>query len=164
MAILSNQRKNAGTSRYNFKNDVQMLLGWIEDLRTIETAPTEGFIYIAGNVDLDQVNRIRRMAGMEDSVPATAEEAKPWGRIEAENEVTPIWMGRDGQWVAAEIHEGPYIGTDGKERFDNGSVYNLKSDECFRTFGECYPFGSASGAEVSYYLKNGATIRLRKEG
>lgn len=70
MAILSNQRRGAGVSRYNFKNDVMLLLGWIETLRIenggdVDEAAT-GTIYIAGNVDLGQVNRIRRMAGMEE--------------------------------------------------------------------------------------------------
>ncbi len=79
MAILSNQRKGAGTSAYNFKNDVMMLLGWIENLRIenggdIDEAKT-GTIYIAGNVDLGQVNRVRRIAGMTELEPSPAKEA-----------------------------------------------------------------------------------------
>lgn len=83
-----------------------------------------------------------------------------FGWVKGEHEITPIWMIRHGKRVEAELHEGMYIGTDGKERFGS-SVYGLKSDECFRVFGECYPFGSLLGGEVSYYLKNGATIRAR---
>jgi hypothetical protein len=85
-----------------------------------------------------------------------------WGWIKGEHEITPILVGKDGQWVPAEIHEGEYLGTDGLRHMDNGSIYKLQSDVCFRVFGECYPFGSLSGGEVSYYLKNGATIRLRE--
>jgi len=79
-------------------------------------------------------------------------------------EITPIWISRrDGvESVPAEIWSGPYIGADGIERYDSGSVFRLKSDECNRVFGECYPFGTAIGAEVSYYVKNGALIRLRE--
>lgn len=86
-----------------------------------------------------------------------------FGWVKYEHEITPIWMGKDDRWVPAEIHEGLYIGTDGKERFDSGTVYGLDSAACFKVFGECYPFGTVSGAGVSYYLKNGALMRVRKD-
>lgn len=85
-----------------------------------------------------------------------------WGWIKGEHEITPILMGKNGKWVPAELHEGAYIGTDGQRHMDSGRVYALQYDECFRKLGECYPFGSLLGGEVSYYLKNGATIRLRE--
>lgn len=66
--ILYNQR-SAG-SGYNFKDDVQMLLTWIEQLRVVNGGDLNEFktgtIYIEGNIDLAQVNRVRRAAGMKE--------------------------------------------------------------------------------------------------
>lgn len=57
-----------GRTRYNFRDDVQMLLGWIEALREVNGGDLNetktGTIYICGHVDLGQVNRVRQMAGM----------------------------------------------------------------------------------------------------
>lgn len=77
-------------------------------------------------------------------------------------DVVLIWMEKNGKRVPAEIHSGPYVGTDGRIRFDNGSVYGLDSGVCFKVIGETYPFGTLLGGEVGYYVKNGATISLRK--
>ncbi len=73
------QGKKRGSS-YNFKNDMQMVLGWIEKLRSpysneLEVSEAgEGEIYIAGYVDLDQVNRMRRMAGMTELAPTARQD------------------------------------------------------------------------------------------
>lgn len=65
MGILSNQRKGAGTSRYNFKDDVGWLLKQIEDLRIDDPGnQLPGLLTVDGYIDLAQVNRIRMAAGM----------------------------------------------------------------------------------------------------
>jgi len=72
MAILSNQRRGAGVSRHNFKDDMDMVMGWLETLREIDAPydcdPEE--IYVAGSLNLPQINRIRRILGMKDLPPA----------------------------------------------------------------------------------------------
>jgi hypothetical protein len=93
--------------------------------------------------------------------PALEDPSATWGWVTGEHEITPIEVGKDGKWVTAEIHEGQYIGTDGQERHESGIVCGIDSGKCFKVFGECYPFGSQSGANIAYYLQHGATIRLR---
>lgn len=72
MAILSNQRRGAGTSRYNFKEDMAMVMYWIETLREMDSPyDCDGEeIYIAGSLSLPQINRIRGILGMEELPPA----------------------------------------------------------------------------------------------
>lgn len=64
MAILSNQSKQRNISRYNFKDDMQMVMGWIEKL--VEYVDEEeDTLCVEGLVDRSQVNRIRAVLGME---------------------------------------------------------------------------------------------------
>jgi len=72
MAILSNQRRGAGLSRYNFKDDMAMVMVWLETLREMD-APYDcdgEEIYVAGSLRLPEINRLRRILGMKDLPPA----------------------------------------------------------------------------------------------
>ena len=72
MAILSNQRRGAGVSRHNFKDDMGMVMGWIETLREMDSPyDCDGEeIYVAGSINLPQINRIRGLLGMKPLPPA----------------------------------------------------------------------------------------------
>jgi hypothetical protein len=74
MAVLSNQRRGAGVSRHNFTDDMGMVMGWLETLREMDSPyDCDGEeIYIAGSVNLPQVNRIRQILGMKPLPPACA--------------------------------------------------------------------------------------------
>lgn len=73
---LYNER-SAG-SRYNFKDDMQMLMIWIEQLREVNGSDfneaADGLIYIAGVMPLGVINRIRGAAGMTALEPSPARE------------------------------------------------------------------------------------------
>lgn len=60
MAVLYGKK---GNTRYNWKDDALYLLRLIED---ITVATDLESIYVEGNVDKVQVNRMRRIAGWED--------------------------------------------------------------------------------------------------
>ena len=60
MAVLYGKKRG---SRYDFRNDVQMLLGWIEELRDVE-CDEPGMLFVCGVMDLAQLDRIRGAAGM----------------------------------------------------------------------------------------------------
>lgn len=72
MAILSNQRRGAGVSRHNFRDDMMMVMGWIETLREMESPyDCDGEeIYVEGSLRLPQINRIRAILGMKALPPA----------------------------------------------------------------------------------------------
>lgn len=61
MAILSNQRRGAGTNRYSFSNDMGLVMGWLEQL---VVAADQESLYLEGALDRAQVNRIRGVLGM----------------------------------------------------------------------------------------------------
>lgn len=68
------QNRGSGGSRYNFKNDIQTLLRWIEDLRVVNGSHInerkEGIIYIEGGMDIAEINRMRGAAGMVELDPS----------------------------------------------------------------------------------------------
>lgn len=69
--VLYNRGKQ---SRYqgNFKNELQECLSWIETLREMD-CPYDvngDQIYLAGNISLDSVNRLRRSCGLRELEPA----------------------------------------------------------------------------------------------
>lgn len=63
MAVLSNQSKTRGLSRYNFKDDMAYVMGLLEAINIGKG--DDGRLYLEGSVDLAQINRIRQILGME---------------------------------------------------------------------------------------------------
>lgn len=77
MAILSNQRRGAGLSRHNFKDDMGILMGWIEDICDPSDEEAEpNMLRLDGYVSLSQINRIRAILRMPPIETAEQAEGK----------------------------------------------------------------------------------------